>query len=100
MSVDRTAVIARGFLIDENPYEDDKFTDSFIDDWVICFDSWDNCGPFLIGYYLQRSCQEGIPVELTPFMGNADWDANLIEACEDAGLPVGNIKTYFGVRVS
>ena len=32
MSVDRSAVIVRGFIIDENPYEDDRFADDFVDD--------------------------------------------------------------------
>lgn len=27
MSVDRSAVIVRGFIIDENPYTDDRFAD-------------------------------------------------------------------------
>ena len=97
MSVDYTAVIARGFLIDENPYEDDRFADSFIDDWVIYFDAWDSCGPFLIGYYIQQ-CEAGCPYAVSdPICNNDDL---LIAACEDAGLPIGEIKTYFGVRVS
>ncbi len=97
MSVDRTAVIARGFLIDERPYDDDRFTDEFIDDWVICFDAWDDCGPYLIGYYLQQ-CGEGYPYAISdPICNNDDL---LIKACEEAGIPVGDIKTYFGVRVS
>lgn len=100
MSVDRTAIIARGFLIDENPYEDDRFTDEFIDEWVICFDSWDDCGPYLIGYYIQRSCDEGVPVELTASMHDENLDNFLRLACRIAGIPIGDIKTYFGVRVS
>ena len=100
MSVDRSAVIVRVFIIDENPYTDDRFADDFIDDWVICFDSWDSAGPFILGYYVQRACEEGMPFELTSFMGNKDWDDNLREACEDAGIEVKEIKTYFGVRVS
>lgn len=100
MSVDRTAIIARGFLINESPYENDKFDDDFIDQWVICFDAWDDCGPYLIGYYIQRSCDEGVPVELTASMGDENWDNLLCKACENANIPVGDIKTYFGVRVS
>ena len=99
MSVDYTTVITRGFLIHECPYG--KLPDEFIEEWVIDFDAWsvhdDN---YLIGYYLQRGCQEGIPLELTSFMGNKDWDDNLREACEDIGLEVKEIKNYFGIRVS
>lgn len=100
MSVDRAAVIARGFLIDENPYRNEKFDDDFVDKWVICFDSWDDCGPYLIGYYIKRVCEEGVPVELGCTMGDPMWDDFLQEACRNAGIPVGEIKTYFGVRVS
>lgn len=100
MSVDRTAVIARGFLIDESPYENDKFDDDFIDKWVICFDTWDDCGPYLIGYYITRSCEEGVPIELGCTTGDPMWDDFLREACRKADIPVGEIKTYFGVRVS
>ena len=99
MSVDYTAVIARGFLINERPYG--KLPDEFIDEWVIDFDGWtEHDDGYLIGYYLQRAWWEGVPMELTPFMGNKDWDDNLRKACEDIGLEVGEIKTYFGVRIS
>ena len=84
MSVDYSAVIARGFLINESPYESDKFDDDFIDNWVICFDAWDDCGPYLIGCSL----------------GDDHWDFLLSEACRKAGIPIGEIKNYFGVRVS
>jgi hypothetical protein len=32
--------------------------------------------------------------------GDEFHDNLLIKACRNAGLPVGEIKTYFGVRVS
>lgn len=96
MSVDRTGVIARGFLIEERPYNDSRFTDEFIDEWIICFDAYDDCGPYLIGYYIQQ-CDEGYPYVVSdPICNNDDL---LIEACRIAGIPVGEIKTYFGVRV-
>ena len=98
MSVDYTAIITRGFLIDECPYG--KLPDEFVDEWVICFNAWDGCGPYLIGYYIKRSCEEGVPVELGCTMGDPMWDNFLREACRKADIPVGEIKTYFGVRVS
>ena len=98
MSVDRTAIIARGFLVDNDPR--DIVSDDFYDEWVITFDAWDDCGPYLIGYYIKRSCEEGVPVELNCGLGDDHWDFLLSEACRNAGLPVGEIKTYFGVRVS
>ena len=100
MSVDYSAVIARGFLINESPYENDKLDDDFIDNWVICFDAWDNCGPYLIGYYIKQSYEEGVPVELGCSLGDDHWDFLLSEACRKAGIPVGAIKNYFGVIVS
>ena len=98
MSVDRNAIIARGFLVDNDPR--DIVSDDFYDEWVICFDAWDDCGPYLIGYYIQRSCDEGVPVELNASLGDEGWDNILKKACENAGIPVGEIKVYFGVRVS
>ena len=100
MSVDRSAIIVRGFIIDENPYTDDRFTDDFVDEWVICFDCWDNAGPFVLGYYISRACEEGQPFELGCTMGDPMWDDFLREACRKANIPIGEIKTYFGVRVS
>ncbi len=100
MSIDRTAVIARGFLIDECPYRNENFPDDFIDEWVIDFDSWSACGPYLIGYYIKRSCEEGVPIELGCTLGDPMWDDFLREACRKANIPIGEIKTYFGVRLS
>lgn len=102
MSVDRTAIIARGFLIDEDPRDflPEDIVDDFYDEWVITFDAWDDCGPYLIGYYISRNCNEGVPVELNCGLGDDHWDFLLSEACRIAGIPVGEIKTYFGVRVS
>ena len=100
MSVDYTVVIARGFLIYENPYEDDKFTDDFIDDWVICFDAYDNNGPFIVGYYLNRGWTPGIAYEMDENLSDKQTDNLLIEACRKANIPISEIKTYFGVRVS
>lgn len=98
MSVDYTAVIARGFLIDEDPYG--KFPDEFIDEWVIDFNCYTNHSDYLIGYYINQSCDEGIPFELEYGLGDDHWDFLLSEACRNVGLPVGEIKTYFGVRIS
>lgn len=98
MSVDYTAVIARGFLIDECPY--DKFPDEFVDEWVINFDCYSDSDSYLIGYYIKRSCEEGVPIELNCAFGDPMWDEFLREACRKAGVPIGKIKTYFGVRVS
>ena len=102
MSVDRTAVIARGFLINEDPRDilPEDIADDFYDEWVITFDAWDDCGPHLIGYYITRNCNEGVPVELGCTMGDPMWDDFLREACRKADIPVGEIKTYVGVRVS
>ena len=47
MSVDYTAVIARGFLIDECPYG--KLPDEFIDEWVIDFDCYSEHSGYLVG---------------------------------------------------
>ena len=100
MSVDYTAVIARGFLIDESPYKSDKFDDDFIDEWVINFNCYSSNGPYLIGYYIKQSYEEGIPTELNCGFGDPMWDEFLREACRKANIPIGEIKTYFGVRVS
>ena len=98
MSVDYTAVIARGFLIKDCPYG--KLPDEFIDKWVIDFNSWADHDNYLIGYYIQSECQEGFPYELGCTIDVPMWDDNLRKACEDIGLEVGEIKNYFGVRVS
>lgn len=98
MSVDRTAIIARGFLVDNDPR--DIVSDNFYDEWIITFDAWDDCGPYLIGYYITWSYEEGIPIELGCTTGDPMWDDFLREACRKADIPVGEIKTYFGVRVS
>lgn len=101
MSVDRTAIIARGFLVDEDPR--DIVSDDFYDEYVINFDAWDDCGPFLIGYYVQ-TCSEGLCYELsemaTPTVTTEAKDKELIAAASATGLIVPDIKTYFGVRVS
>lgn len=96
MSVDYSAVIARGFVVTELNYED--YPDEFIDQWVINFDSWSD-GPYLIGYQIS-SCEEGYPYELGCTLGNPLWDTLLLKACEEVNLPIGLIKTYFGVKVS
>ena len=98
MSVDRAAVIARGFLINDCPYG--NFPDEFNDEWVIDFDSWSGDGPYLIGYHITRAVEEGVPFELGCTLGDPMWDDFLREACRKADIPVGEIKTYFGVRVS
>ena len=98
MSVDYTAVIARGFLIDECPY--DKFPDEFIDEWVINFDCYSDSGSYLVGYYISRAFEEGVPFELGCTLGDPMWDEFLREACRKVNMPIGEIKTYFGVRVS
>lgn len=97
MSVDYTAVIARGFLIDECPYG--NLPDEFIDKWVIDFDCYDEHDTYLIGYYIQR-CVEGYPFEMNLDRSDEFHDNLLSEACRMVGIPVGEIKTYFGVRVS
>lgn len=96
MSVDYSAVIARGFVIPEVDY--DNLPDEFIDQWVINFDSWSD-GPYLIGYRI-ASCEEGQLYDLECTLGDPLWDALLIKACNEINLPTGPIKTYFGVRVS
>ena len=98
MSVDYAAVIARGFLIDSYPYG--KFPDEFVDEWVINFDCYSDDGPCLVGYYISRAWEEGVPFELGSTMGDPMWDDFLREACRKANVPIGEIKTYFGVRVS
>ena len=99
MSVDYTAIIARGFLIDECPYRNEKFPDEFVDEWIIDFDCWDTHTNYLVGYKI-KSCEAGIPYEAGHTQGDPMWDDFLREACRKAGIPVGEIKTYFGVRVS
>lgn len=98
MSVDYTAIIARGFLIDECPYG--KLPDEFTDEWVVDFNCYVEHDNYLIGYYIKRFCEEGVPVELGCTMGDPMWDDFLREACRKADIPVGEIKTYFGVRIS
>ena len=98
MSVDYTAVIARGFLIDECPYG--KLPDEFIDEWVIDFNCYVEHNSYLVGYYIKRVCPVGAPYEAGHTQGDPLWDDLLIESCENINLPVGEIKTYFGVRVS
>ena len=98
MSVDYTAVIARGFLIDECPYS--KLPDEFIDEWVIDFDCYNEHPGYLVGYYIKRVCPIGVPYEVGHTQGDPLWDMLLTEACNNINLPVEEIKTYFGVRVS
>lgn len=98
MSVDRTAVIARGFLIDECPYG--NLPDEFIDKWVIDFDCYSEHSSYLVGYYIKQVCPLGVPYEIGHTQGAPLWDMLLTEACNNINLPVGEIKTYFGVRVS
>ena len=98
MSVDYTAVIARGFLIDECPYG--KLPDEFIDEWVIDFDCYNEHSGYLVGYYIKHICPAGVPYEIGHTQGDPLWDMLLTEACNNINLPVGEIKTYFGVRVS
>lgn len=98
MSVDYTAVIARGFLIDECPYG--KLPDEFIDEWVIDFDCYSEHPGYLIGYYIKHICPLGVPYEIGHTQGDPLWDMLLEKACNNINLPVGEIKTYFGVRVS
>lgn len=98
MSVDYAAVIARGFFIDECPYG--KLPDEFIDEWVIDFNCYVENDNYLIGYYINRAWEPGIAYEMNESLGDKNWDNLLIEACRKADIPVGEIKNYFGVRVS
>ena len=98
MSVDYTTVIARGFLIKDCPYG--KLPDEFINEWVIDFDSWCEHDDYLIGYYIKQVCPVGVPYEVGHTQGDPLWDTLLTGACNNINLPVGEIKTYFGVRVS
>ena len=99
MSVDYTAVIAHGFLIHECPYG--KLPDEFIDEWVINFNAYtEHDDNYLIGYYTHITWQEGVPYELDRTIDDPMWNDKLRKACEDIGLEVGEIKNYFGVKVS
>lgn len=98
MSVDRTGIIARGFLIDSCPYG--KLPDEFVDEWIISFNSYSDEGPYLVGYYITRAFEEGVPFELGCTLGDPMWDNFLREACRKAGIPDVEIKTYFGVKLS
>lgn len=98
MSVDYTAVIARGFLIDKCPYG--NLPDEFIDEWVIDFDCYYEHSGYLVGYYIKSICPLGVPYEIGHTQGDPLRDMLLTEACNNINLPIGEIKTYFGVRVS
>lgn len=96
MSIERNAIIVRGFMIDESPYG--KYPDEFCDEWVIDFNSW--CGgPYFIGYHI-KTCEEGEPIKLKGQMGDSNWDNLLLEACRNAGVESKPLDTYFGVKVS
>lgn len=98
MSVDYTAVIARGFLIAECPYR--EFPDEFIEEWVIDFNCYVEHDSYLIGYYIDSGWEPGTAYEMNECLDNKSQDNLLIEACRKANIPIGEIKTYFGVRVS
>ena len=98
MSVEYSAVICRGFVINECPY--DKWPDEFIDEWVICFDGWNSNGPYIVGYRIKEAREPGLPYDLGCTMGDPLWDDILKESCKANGIEPGPIKTYFGVRVS
>ena len=97
MSVDRNAVIVRGFVLEDCPYE--KYPDDFNDQWIINFNGWFD-GPYIAGYQIKATLEEGVPFELGCTMGDPMWDDFLIEACRNVGVPIGEIKTYFGVKIS
>lgn len=96
MSVDRTAIICRGFEIDRETWE--NLDDDFYDMWGINFNMYSDRGPYLIGYRI-KTCDEGELHQLDSAVLPTDGDNELIAACRSAGLEIGPIKTYFGVAV-
>ena len=96
MSVDRTAMIVRGFEIDKETWE--SLDDDFRDDWGINFDNWHSYGPFIIGYVVQR-CHEGEVYKLNNRLIQEEAETRLTLACESAGIEMPPIGTYFGVAV-
>lgn len=96
MSVDRTAMIVRGFTVDKETW--DNLDDDFRDDWGINFDAWCDNGPYIIGYVVQR-CHEGEVYKLTNRLIQEEAEDRLILACEAAGIEMPPIGTYFGVVV-
>lgn len=97
MSIEREAVIIRGFYFDGDPYN--YFSDDFIDEWVICFDGWSG-GPYFVGYYI-TTCKEGRAFDLERIMNNSYsiGDKKLRNACWNIGFEPRPIKAYFGMRV-
>jgi hypothetical protein len=96
MSVDRTAMIVRGFTVDKETW--DNLDDDFRDDWGITFNAWWDNGPYIIGYVVQR-CHEGEVYKLTHHLIQEDAETRLTLACESAGIEMPPLGTYFGVAV-
>ena len=96
MSVDRTAMIVRGFEVDKETWE--SIDDDFKDDWGINFDNWCDRGPYIIGYVVQR-CREGEVYKLTNRLIQEEAETRLTLACESAGIEAPPFGTYFGVAV-
>ena len=96
MSVDRTAMIVRGFEVDKETWE--SLDDNFKDDWGINFDNWCDRGPYFIGYRIQ-TCSEGKLYPLSTHSFSTHLDSNFIEACRNANLEMTGFGSYFGVAV-
>lgn len=97
MSVDRTAMIVRGYQVNMDTW--DNLSDDFKDEWGINFNGWCDGGPYIIGYTVQR-CYEGKVFELRDSYTDDSIEALIAEsAIEGIEVSEADIKTYFGVAV-
>ena len=101
MSVEYKPVLIYGYPITYDEYlrilDDEEY-----EDYVICMDSWDDCGECYLGYSVRPSIEPGIAYEVdnvfpSETAGDLDVLANIAKK-HNIELPPFS-KTYFGVRV-